>query len=902
MKNKKLLFLAPVAVVFFVFFLPEKEVDFSREVKPILNKHCISCHGGVKKNGGFSVLFEEEALAATESGRPAIIPGDARHSEFIRRLTSDDPDERMPYNAAPLAKKEIDILKRWVKQGAKWGQHWAYSLPERVEIPRKDDGLTGVDYFIREKHREKGVSFSPAADTITLLRRLYLDVTGLPPTPEDVRTFLADKGEDAYERRVDSLLASPRFGEKWASWWLDMARYADSKGYEADLTRQIWPYRDWVIRAFNADKPFDEFTIEQLAGDLLPAPTRDQLIATAFHRNTMTNDEGGTDNEEFRVSAVIDRINTTWQVWQSTTFECVQCHSHTYDPFRQKEYYRFMAFFNNTRDEDTVEEYPKLRFYEEEDSTRVAAILDWVAARSESEVSSAEKFMKVLEPKINAYYADEIQNGAFSAVRWLALRHGGSARLRDIRMDDRNCFYFRYTVSSPGGTLEVRLDSIQGQVIAKTTLSVTKGLQVGVVPVSPVAGRRNLYLVVKNPRLPADKEAVRIEWIAFRKSLPGMGEPGYEQVEKAHLELLSKSTPAVPIMTENPPDMHRVTQVFERGNWLVHGEKVEPDVPEALHDFPSDAPRNRLGLARWLVSRDNPLTARTIVNRFWEQVFGRGLVETLEDMGTQGSEPTHPELLDWLALRFMNEMNWSMKSLVKELVLSRTYRQSSRTNGELLAKDPANRYYARGPRFRLPAEQVRDQVLAVSGLLSTKMYGPSVKPYQPDGIWMAAYSSERWVQSEGEDAYRRGVYTFLKRTSPYPSFMTFDASSREVCTVQRIRTNTPLQALVTLNDPVYMEAATALAEHMEKLGGEDVRKAISTGYQQAMLRKIPEEKLKVFEQLYKNAYAEYRADFPAAVKLLRKEGTEYHPSLVRLAAYTIVANTILNLDEFLTKL
>lgn len=918
MSNKKRLLLVPVAAAALaVFFLPGKEVDYSREVKPILNKHCISCHGGVKKSGGFSLLFEEEAFAATESGQPAIIPGDAGHSEFIRRLTSDDPDERMPYNAPPLAKEEIDILKRWVKQGAKWGQHWAYSLPERVEVPggkrfllgglagssEEEEGLTGVDYFIREKHREKGLSFAPEADSVTLLRRLYLDLTGLPPTPEDVRAFLADKREDAYERRVDSLLASPRFGEKWASWWLDMARYADSKGYEADLTREIWPYRDWAIRAFNADKPFDEFTIEQLAGDLLPAPTRDQLIATAFHRNTMTNDEGGTDNEEFRVSAVIDRVNTTWQVWQSTTFECVQCHSHTYDPFRQKEYYRFMAFFNNTRDEDTVEDYPKLRFYEAGDSASVAAILDWVSARSESEVPSAGRFVKMLEPKINAYYADEIENGAFSAVRWLDLRHGGSARLKDIVMDGRDRLYFRYMASSPGGTLEIRLDSVRGELLAKTAFSVTKGHKVEAVPFSPVTGKRNLYLVMKNPGLAPDKAVARIEWMAFRKSLPGKGEPGYKQTEETFLTLLNKSTSTVPVMTENSPEIHRVTKVFERGNWLVHGEKVEPGVPEALSAFPRDAPRNRLGLARWLVSRDNPLTARTIVNRFWDQVFGRGLVETLEDMGTQGSAPTHPELLDWLALRFMHEMNWSMKSLVKELVLSRTYRQSSRTNAELLAKDPANRYYARGPRFRLSAEQVRDQVLAVSGLLSTKMYGPAVKPYQPDGIWMAARSSEKWVQSEGEDVYRRAIYTFWKRTSTYPSFMTFDASSREVCTVQRIRTNTPLQALVTLNDPVYVEAARTLAERMKEQGGEDIAKAISAGYQTAMLREIPGEKLKAFEQLYRDAYTNYKADFPEAAKLLQKEDTtKYSAPLVSQAAYTVVANAILNLDEFLTKL
>lgn len=945
LKNKLLAggTLAILLIVLAIVFRPEEKVDYSSQVKPILNKHCISCHGGVKQNGGFSVLFREQAMDTTESGKPAIIPGDAKHSEFIRRLTAEDPEVRMPYKSTPLSEEEIDILTRWIDQGAKWGKHWAYTLPEKVSLPESDNlmasffsesreeaerTITPVDRFIVEKLDEQGLELSPEADKATLLRRLSLDLTGLPPDRKLMQAFLEDNSADAYEKMVDTLLASPGFGERWAAWWLDMARYSDTKGYEKDMSRQIWRFRDWVIRAFNEDKPFDEFTIEQLAGDLLPNPSREQLIATAFHRNTMSNDEGGTDSEEYRIASVIDRVNTTWEVWQSTTFACVQCHSHTYDPFHFEEYYEFMAFFNNTRDEDTQSDFPKLRFYGEEQQKEVEEIKSWVARYGDkADQGNIEQFLGVLEPKINAHTCDEFVNGTLADTKWLSIRHEGSCRMPSVDTRGASRFYLNYWTGASGGELEIRLDSLTGPSIGIIDLPATQGRQIISAEIKPIEGRHDLYLVFRNPSIDSRQSVCYVEWVAFREPLPGEGEPGYEEIKDSFIQLVNASPPTVPIMVENPPHMRRTTQVFERGNWMTKGKVVQPDVPDELNDFPEGAPRNRLGLAQWLVSKENPLTARTIVNRFWEQLYGRGLVETLEDMGSQGSLPTHPELLDWLALRFMNEMEWSMKALLKEMVMSSTYRQSSKASPELIRKDPANQLYARGPRFRLSAEQVRDQALAVSGLLSNKMYGPSVMPQQPDGVWQSVYSGESWQLSKGEDQYRRAVYTFHKRTSPYPSFISFDATSREVCLVQRIRTNTPLQALVTLNDPVYQEAAFHLALKMEEAGGNEadrnyVKAAISKGYERAMMKPLPAEKLDVLENLYRKALQKYKEQPQEARKLLShppkpgsaKQARAYqssgeqsyrkqHPgeAEARLAALTIVANAIMNLDEFLTK-
>lgn len=917
MKRKLLVFSALAVLIVTVGFFTVhngEEVDFSNDVKPILNKHCISCHGGVKKNGDLSFLFEEEAFANAKSGEPAIIRGDAEHSNLIKRLLEDDPELRMPYNAAKLDDEEIDILRKWIDQGAKWGKHWAYELPETVEVPKsfsfaslfgfKPDGISNnIDYFIQDKFDEKGLSFAEEADKETLLRRVYLDLTGVPPSLAEVNSFINDKSEDAYEKRVDSLLASEQYGEKWASWWLDMARYADTKGYEKDVSRQIWEYRDWVIKAFNKDMPYDQFTIEQLAGDLLPEPTKDQLIATAFHRNTMNNDEGGTDSEEFRVAAVLDRVNTTYQVWLSTTFECVQCHSHTYDPFKFEEYYKSVAFFNNTRDEDTEGDHPRLRFYGEADQLRVDSIKTWLSKYgNEKLLHSTDLFLKSLEPKIHAHYSDRLVNAALYDTKWLGVRNGGNARLRDIQLDGKKLIYLNYWTGNTGGKLEIHKDTIGGGIIAEIDLPNTNGRQVIQAPIAEVAGRHDLYLVFKNPNLGKDQPVCMIEWFAFREPFPNPDAPNSEHIQKSILQLVNTNPSSVPIMIENPKEMKRTTHVFERGNRLALGDVVEPKVPETLNPFPKNAPNNRLGFAQWLVAKDNPLTARTVVNRVWAQVFGRGLVEPLGDMGTQSIPPIHRELLDYLALDLMHEKNWSIKSMIKDMVLSSTYKQSSSLNSKDAQKDPENYYLARGPRFRLSAEQIRDQALTVSGLLSNKMFGPSVMPYQPDGVWMTVYSGEAWKKSEGEDQFRRGIYTFLKRTSPYPSFISFDASSREVCLVDRIRTNTPLQALTTLNDPVYIEAAKSLASIMKKEGKGDLKNSIAAGYQHTMFRKLSEDKLIALEKLYAQALENFEKRPGEAEKFMGENHKAANRNeLLTDAAFTLVANALLNLDEFLTK-
>ncbi|QEH39701.1 DUF1553 domain-containing protein [Chitinophaga sp. XS-30] len=883
-----------------------KPVDFSSEVKPILNKHCISCHGGVKQSGGFSVLFREEALGKTESGHPAIIPGDAARSEFIRRLHSKDPKERMPYKSAPLSKEEIAILTRWVDQGAQWGEHWAYVPPEppaptpamKTAGSGKNTAAGGIDYFIEKKLEEEGLDASPEADKVTLLRRACLDITGLPPTEEMLQSFLADGSGNAYEKVVDSLLASPHYGERWAAMWLDLARYADTKGYERDNTRpEFWRYRDWVINAFNKDMPYDRFSIEQLAGDLLPSPTDDQLIATAFHRNTMSNDEGGTQDEEFRTAAIIDRVNTTMEVWQGTTIACVQCHSHPYDPFRFEDYYKLMAFLNNTRDEDTHGEHPKLRLYDSVSRKQVEDVAVWARQHGNA---AAEKdtrdFLRTLEPKIHAHDCDDYINGELADTKFTSIRHGGSCRLKNVPLNGRTRLLMYYWTNKAGGTMEIRLDSLHGKTIARQ--AVPEGRQVLAVPIPAIEGSHHLYFVFRNSALQPLQAVATIEWFALRHDLPGKQEPGYQPVEKAFMELVNASPESMPVMVENPQEMFRQTYTFERGNWLVKGEAVSPDVPASLNPFPANAPRNRLGLAQWLVDEQNPLTARVMVNRMWEQLFGTGLVETLEDFGTQGFLPSHPGLLDYLAYRFMHDHQWSMKGILREMVLSAAYRRDSRSSPELQEKDPANRYLARGPRFRLTAEQVRDQALAVSGLLSRKMHGPSVMPYQPDGIWESVWSGEYWKTSEGGDQYRRALYTFLKRTSPYPSTITFDGSSREVCLQRRIRTNTPLQALVTLNDPVYVEAARHLAMNMHKTGGTDKTACIRAGYKAAMYRAVTPAKLEALEKLYGQALEKFRKDPQAAATFLQQQqqtGTEH------LAALTVVANAIMNLDEFLSK-
>jgi len=796
------------------------QISFNDQVRPILNEQCIDCHGGIRRQGGLSLLFRHEALQSGESGLKAIVPFKAEESELLRRITHADSAYRMPKDDLPLTLEEIKILHTWIEQGAPWENHWAYVPPEPPEFPEVTNPewiREPLDYFVLARLDALGLSPQQEADCPQLIRRVTLDLTGLPPNLTEIPRVCGDSGQ--YEIYVDSILSLPTYGERWASMWLDLARYADSKGYEKDSDRTIWRYRDWVIQAFNDDMPFDQFTIEQLAGDLLTDPTESQLIATAFHRNTMTNNEGGKDDEEFRVAAGIDRVNTTWEVWQGTSFACVQCHGHPYDPFIHQEYYEFFAFFNSTADHDLDSEYPTLPLFEDEVASVGHALL--------------QEIHELKGQVIHRIRSDSLSQ---ERRRW-----------------------------------EMTLD--QPEIIGQVQLMQQNEVK---------------RIVV----IPEDRRGDGQRWTLDQVYAAVTDDPVIlhlrGQINQKEQALEALNPIHTPIMQDLP--FQRDTHVLERGSFLLKGDAVHPDTPDALPPMPEGFPRNRLGMAQWLVNGQNPLTARVTVNRFWEQLFGVGLVESLEDFGTQGMERSHPELLDYLAVSFQEEHQWKIKSLLRSLVRSATYRQSSRVSDHNLQVDPRNRYLARGSRFRLTAEQIRDQALQVSGLLNSTMYGPSVMPPQPEGLWKNPYDNRKWQTSEGGDQYRRAIYTYWRRTIPYPSMVTFDSPSREFCISRRIRTNTPLQALVSLNDPVFMEAARTLAKRMLITDSP-----LIAGYTLVMGILPDQQELDVLTHLYQDALAHYSENSQEVTLLTGEQGSP------QLAALTIAANTILNLDQFIMK-
>ena len=765
-------------------------------------------------------------------------------------------------------------------------------------------GNSDIDRFVFQKQQEQNkdaLKPAPEADRATLLRRVTLDLTGLAPTAAQYDRFLNNKSPKAYENVVDSLLASPAFGERWASMWLDLARYADSRGYEKDDVRNIWRYRDWVIRAFNDNKPYDRFLTEQLAGDLLPNRTENELIATGFHRNTMNNDEGGTDNEEFRTSEVLDRVSTTWEALQGTTFACVQCHSHPYDPFRHEEYYKFMAFLNNTSDQDVSDEASFLRFFNEKDQKKLDELTDWLKQNtSPQKAEQYRHYVRTLEPRIYFHLFDQYKNGTLEPTAAAMLQNNGSIRLKQAPVKGKRKMLLYYRSQQPATVAKITTDSLNGQLVATVRLDTSKNwlFRIAYVDLPTFSTRKDLHFSFTNAKVKDQKaDIASLIWVAFwAEDFPGQGKPGYAEQYKNFQNLLVTSAETMPILQENPGEYARTTRVFERGSFLSPAAAVSPDVPKSLHQFPPNAPRNRLGLAQWLASKQNPLTARVAVNRFWEQLFGTGLVETLEDFGSQGFSPTHPELLDYLSHRFMYDYNWQIKPLLKELVMSGTYRQDSRATDAKIAQDPTNLWLSRGPRIRLTGEQIRDQALVVSGALSRKMYGKPVMPYQPPGVWQVVYSGVSWKRSEGEDAYRRAIYTFIRRSSPYPSMLTFDGSSREVCLARRIRTNTPLQALVTLNDSAFVDMSIKFAERMEKEGGKDVEAKLQRGYWLMTGHVLPPAKQKVLVRLYNDALRRFEKDNEKAVCWVGRQYTGAHD-----AALAFVANTMLNMDEFISK-
>jgi len=795
-------------------------VSFSRQIRPILSENCIACHGPDEKARKAKLRLDDEASAkADRKGDIAIVPGKPELSSLIQRIESKDPEEVMPppKQHKTISPEQLALLKTWIAQGAPWGKHWSYEPVTAVPVPANGEA-NPIDAFLLERLRQEKLGFSARADQTLLIRRTALDLTGLPPTPAELTRFArAPQGEI-----VDHYLAQPTFGEHWARGWLDLARYADSAGYPSDPGRSIWPYRDWVIRALNANQPYDRFTIEQLAGDLLPNPTQDQLIATAFHRNTMTQNEGGTSDEEFRVAAVIDRVNTTYAVWMGTTMACAQCHTHKYDPITQTEYFRSYAILNQSADSDKADERPTMEVISPEQKT--------VRDGLQRKLAEAEAVLAKVDP---AWLA------GFDA--WLATK---------------------------ANIAEKKVAAAFALPKEKRTAAQLKLLQDHYV--------RNVAPETKAPR---------------------------EQVAQLKKQLAEIKPPTVPVMQELTGAQRRKSFVQLRGNWQALGDEVTPGVPAAWHPLPEKAPADRLALAQWLVSPRNPLTARVQVNRLWEAVFGTGLVRSTEEFGSQGDFPTHPALLDWLAGEYVRS-GWDTKHLLRLMFTSRAYHQTSASDAALNERDPDNRLLARGPRFRPSGELLRDQALAVAGLLSTKMYGAPVRPQRPaSGLTAAFGGSNDWTTSPGEDAHRRSVYTDTRRNSPYPSFTTFDAPNRETCTLRRGRSNTPLQAFVTLNDPVFVEANQGLARRLLKEGPADTAGRLQLAYRLCVARSADAHELKVLEALLQRSLAAYRADPALAAKLATQPigPADKGADLAELAAWTAVAGVVMNLDEFLMR-
>ncbi|MDB5348828.1 MAG: type protein [Planctomycetota bacterium] len=990
-------------------------IQFARDIRPILSKHCFACHGPdeTQRKGKLRLDLSEGAFA-DHDGRKAVVPGKPGESELLERITADDDETRMPPSKSgkKLDPEQIAMLQKWIESGAKWETHWSFKpivRPAKPEIIHAEWPENEIDRFVLARLEREGLRPSARADRYTLIRRVSLDLTGLPPTPADADAFVTDTRPDAFERVVDRLLACPSYGERFARVWLDLARYADTKGYEKDLTRTIWPYRDWVIAAFNRDLPFDQFTIEQLAGDLLPNSTVEQRIATAFHRNTMSNDEGGTDDEEFRIAAVKDRVDTTAQVWLGLTMGCAKCHTHKYDPVSQREYYRFYAFFNQTEDSDRSDDHPLLpsptRDQEQQlgrlgtelkrlrdELKRPTPEIREAAAKWESSlgqganwtspkpsVMEAESkatltlrddgsiFIPGVGPEADAYRITlPIDIPAVSAIRVeslpdAGLPKGGAGRSRD----DGNFVLSRIRATlkrADGEVIEIPLtraeadfsqeqfpvaDAIKNSDLTKHGWAIAPrvGQRHAAIFATdrPISAGRGSSLTIEldhryrlnypgfsfgrfrlsataepSPKLPAivpdpvasvlkipDAERSNDQKQAVLDYFASIA-PETKSVRDriAAIESETKAIPIAqtPIFRELPKERRRTTQIHVRGNFLEKGEVVTAAIPSAFPPLPEGASEDRLGVARWLVDPRNLLTARVMANRFWAQFFGTGLVKTQEDFGSQGLPPSHPELLDWLACEF-RDGGWSMKRLCKMIVMSATYQQSARVTPELRSRDRFNRLLARGPRFRLEAEMVRDEALAVSGLLSAKLCGPSVMPPQPPGIWQTTYNNDKWVTSPGEDKHRRGLYTFLKRTSPYPSMTTFDAPSREVCTVRRISTNTPLQALVTLNDPVYVEASQALARRAVCEGGAGLEGRIERAFRLTLTRPPAGRELEQLSALYRRRLTYYQAHVDAAEAMACSEvgaapaGTDR----AELAAMTAICNVLLNLDEFLSR-
>ena len=941
------------------------EVDFARDIRPILNANCTACHGGVKEAGNVSFIYRELALGKGDSGKPVIVPGNPDASEMIVRIESKDPDDVMPKpeHGPPLAKEQIELVRQWIKEGAKWGEHWSFVAPVKHQPPtvqEKGWPIRELDQFILARLEKEKLAPAPAAAPEQWLRRASFDLTGLPPTLEELDAFAKAAATDlqsAIEKETERLLASPRFGERWASVWLDLARYADSAGYADDGRREVWKYRDWLIDAFNADLPFDQFTIEQIAGDQIPGATLEQKIATTFSRLSQVNNEGGTDDEEFRVAAVIDRMSTTWEAWMGVSFGCVQCHSHPYDPIQFEEFYDFMEFFNQSADADLIEDLPKLsvpldkaRYAEangllqeiraaeirlHEIRQSVATTTRWQPVRAMTAEATKAILSVVEENGFPEFRADP--NVAAGAEYMLTfgtdLPTVTALRLELLPLDEKKA---AHTPEWGGIVRHILLDlvdpsgkatripfhegiadeahpmfepnlSIEGDERAWGTyskihaprhavfvlaqpLTIPEGSRLRVTIKNGYIYQSSYPMVVKRARITLTDHA---GWIQHRDE-PAVVE-AKEQINRARKSLATIPSVATPVMVERDPGFPRATHVFHRGNWLDKTDFVkEGNTPAVFPPLRKSGPRaTRLDLARWIASPENPLTARVAVNRLWLELFGVGIVPTPEDFGSAGSPPTHPELLDNLAVRFSTEMKWSVKSMLREIVTSATYRQNSRVTPALAERDADNRLLARGPRQRLTAEMMRDHSLTAAGLIQHQVGGMPTFPPLPPDVWKP-FVKDSWTTPEPghPDRYRRAVYIYFKRSILYPLFSAFDVPMRDIASKRRIVSNTPLQALTTLNDAAFHEAAVALSRRMREAAPGDLDAAIAHGYRIASSRAITAERAAELRDVYHQLVREYTDD-PVAMK--------EHAGTPEAAALAVIASILLNLDESVTR-
>ena len=1027
-------------------------VDFNRQIRPILSEHCFACHGPDegKRKAGLRLDRQEDAFLKLKSGQYALVAGKPESSTLVERILTKDPDEIMPppQHGKPLSPAQIELLQQWVRQGAAWQQHWSFIAPTAPQLPRVQDGKwarNAIDAFVLSRLESEGIKPNPEADPVSLQRRVTLDLTGLPPTVEEVDAFLADKRPDAYERLVDRLMDSKHYGERVGQNWLDLARYADTSGYHFDGVRFMWLWRDWVIDAFNADKPFNEFTVEQLAGDLLPNPTVSQRVATGFVRNNMTNDEGGADPDEYLNKYVVDRVNTLGATFMGLTVGCTECHDHKYDPISAKEFYQLYAFFHNVPEKGldrirTDNPPPRLPVPTAEQAAKFVeadfALKDaektlqdrtnelgetqekWERELGERPPLSAStngvavrwNFDGVLDPafvwkgtnapefadarlgkalkldgKAHAEAASRPEwerTNAFAVAAWVRIQGDGALlsqmekgpgyRGVDLLISDRRLqthliqawpddaikvrtkeqlpqnqwlhVAASYDGSAKASGVQLFVNGVRKDLEAekdqlKGTFATSEPLRIGSRNgESYVSGQLDDLRIYSRALTAAEAQALTFEGYAAivaksrgQRSDEERNELGrfyrenhavdYLRAEKSlaqarrNKDAFYSKIPTTLIMEELDPP--RETYVLVRGDFRTRGERVQPGTPSFLPPLPA-GPTNRLTLARWLVSKEHPLTARVTVNRYWAMLFGNGLVKTANDFGSQGEWPSHPELLDFLATRFRDGglaaatpqrrgskapqlQPWGVKGLLRLMVTSSTYRQAATATPEKLTRDPYNRLFTRGPRLRLDAEYIRDNALAVSGLLNPKIGGASVKPYQPPGIWDGTDSV--FVQDHGQDLYRRGMYVFWRRSAHYPSFATFDAPNREVCTFLRQRTQTPLQSLVLMNDPAFVEAARGLAQRVLLEEPTDLDRRLVRAFRHTLGRKPQPDEVAVLKQTHEQQLARFQAD-PAAAKALIAVGESKAPESsdpAALAAMTAVANVLLNLNETITK-